>query len=371
MNMSQPMPQPIAQKRPAPAELVPILAKDIAEVAAFIALQSGKSPETVEPHLRWFWLENPARQPQDPLGFGLRASLREQDQLVGCILCSPQAFCFGTKQIVLMGSSSFYVEDPYRGQGGRIFLQYSRLGKQWPLFGTSANAQAAALWSAAGGAPIPYSGGELFGVLHWPSVAEEFMHRRNGNRLLARLAGSAVSNVVQIFKPLKIDGSAPDALQLLTSAEQVKDLSILGPSTRLTAWRDTSYIRWRYFSGGDATTVAFAFRSRQLDREILVTVNQRPRGYRGQINTLNVLDVYPEVPAEEWLRVVSALMSHYKKSIDAIVLRNQNQERQKVFCERGFQSRTFDAPNGWFLDKAKLLPALDWYPVPADGDGLI
>jgi hypothetical protein len=364
-------PQPIPQQRPAPAELAPILESDIAEVAAFIAAESGKSPETVEPHLRWFLLENPARQPQDTLGFGLRAGLRDNDQLVGCILCSPQTFCFGIKKIVLMGSSSFYVEDRYRGQGGRIFLQYSRLAKQWPLFGTSANAQAAALWSAAGASPIPYSEGELFGVLHWAPVAEELMHRQNTNRILARLAGSAASNVVKILKPLKIDRVEPDALQLLASAEQVDDLSILAPSTRLTAWRDITYIRWRYFSGRDATAAAFAFRSRHLDREILVTVNQRPRGYRAQINTLNVLDVYPEVPAEEWLRIVGALISRYKKSIDAIVLRSQNPERQKLFCDRGFQARTFDAPNAWFLDKAKLLRALDWYPVPANGDGLI
>ena len=43
----------------------------------------------------------------------------------------------------------------------------------------------------------------------------------------------------------------------------------------------------------------------------------------------------------------------------------------ELFRARGFQQRTFDAPIGWFLDKAKLLPPCSWYPVPADGDGLI
>jgi hypothetical protein len=115
----------------------------------------------------------------------------------------------------------------------------------------------------------------------------------------------------------------------------------------------------------------FAFRSRRPDREILVTVNQRPRGYRSQINTLNVLDVYPEASADEWLHIVSALVARYRKVVDAVVLRYQNPERQKIFCERGFQRRLFDAPNGWFLDRAKLLPSRNWYVVPADGDGLI
>jgi hypothetical protein len=218
---------------------------------------------------------------------------------------------------------------------------------------------------------MPHSDGELFAALRWPPVVEEFVHRRSSNRMLARLAGSPISHLAALVRPLQIDAGAPDALQLLTSAEQVNDLPVHEPSAKLTSLRDLAYIRWRYFSGRDATTAAFAFRSRTPDQEILVTVNQRVRGYRSQINTLNVLDVYPEVPSEEWLRIVGALAAHYQKTVDAIVLRNQGPERQKALRQRGFQHRQFDAPVGWLLDKANLLPTKDWYPVPADGDGLI
>jgi hypothetical protein len=369
--MTAPMPRPSPQQV-APAHLVVIEEKDIAELASFIATQSGRNKEAVESHLRWFLLENPARQPQSPLGF----SLRSADQLVGCILCSPQAFRFEDKRILLMGSSSFYVDDLHRGHGGRIFLQYCRLARQWPLFGTSANPEAAALWKAAGASPMLYSDGELFGVLRWPPVVEEFFHRRSSNRVLARLGGSPIAQLASLIRPLQIDALPPNALppnalQPLTSAEQVNDLPLHQPSSKLTSMHDPAYIHWRYFSGRDATTTAFAFRSRNPDQEILVTVNQRTRGYRSQINTLNVLDVYPEVPPEEWLRIVGTLAAYYKKSIDAIVLRNQGPDRQKVLRQKGFQYRPFDAPIGWLLDKANLLPTKDWYPVPADGDGLI
>jgi hypothetical protein len=357
----------IPQQRVPRAELVAILEKDVAEVAGFIAAQSGRSKEAVDAHLRWFLLENPARRPQDPLGFGLRSG----DQLAGCILCSPQAFRFENEQIVLMGSSSFYVDERHRGHGGRIFLQYSRLANQRPLFGTSANADAAALWKAAGASPIPGSEAELFGVLSWPPVAEEVAHRRGASRLLSRVAGSPVSHLAALVRRLKVECDASDALRTLTSAEQITQLLLNNSSAKLTAMRDLSYIRWRYFSGRDASVAVFAFRSRAPDREILVTVNQRTRGYRGQINTLNVLDVYPEVPPEEWLRIVGALIARYKKTVAAVVLRNQDAERQKLFLEKGFQRRIFEAPNGWFLDKAGLLPTRDWYSVPADGDGLI
>jgi hypothetical protein len=363
MTTTTPVPE-----RPSPrADIVVLSEKDVGEMAAFIAVQSGRTPETVEEHLRWFLLQNPARQSADPLGFGLRLA----DQLVGCILCVPQAFRFGSERILLMGSSSFYVDDRHRGQGGRLFLKYSRLANQHPLFGTSANAEAAALWNAAGARSIPYSDAELFGVLRWPPVAEEFIQRRYSSRLLAGLSGSWISSLVGLFRPLQIDGTNPDALHPLTSAEQVNDLPIHGHATRLTAMRDLPYIRWRYFSGRDATVSAFAFRSRKPDQEVLVTVNQRTRGYRGQIRTLNVLDVYPEVPPEEWVRILEALIARYGKAVDAIVLRSQNPDQQSLFGGKGFQRRAFDAPTAWFLDKASLLPTHDWYPVPADGDGLI
>jgi hypothetical protein len=362
----------IAQQPAACTELVPIVEKDVAEVAAFIADQSRRSREATESHLRWFLLENPTRQPQDPLGYALRAD----GCLAGCILCSPQAFRFENRRIVFMGSSSFYVDDHHRGHGGRIFLQYLRLGKQWPLFGTSANAEAAALWKAAGASPIAGSEAELWGVLHWPPVAEEFAHRRTPNPLLSRLARSSASNIVGGFRRLKFDFAEPDALRKLTSAEQVSDLLTDGlvihdSPTKITAARDLPYVRWRYFSARDSTVAVFAFRDHRLDRDALVTVNQRTRGYRGQIKTLNVLDVYPDVSAESRSCIVGALIALYRKSVDAIVLRSLGPELREFFCERGFRARSFDAPTGWFIDKAKLLPAADWYAVPADGDGLI
>jgi hypothetical protein len=358
----------ISEQQSPRANIAALSEKDVSEISCFIAVQSGRNREAVEAHLRWFLLENPARRNHDLLGFGLRFA----DQLAGCILCVPQDFRYGNERISLMGSSSFYVDNDHRGQGGRIFLRYSRLADQWPLFGTSANAEAAALWKAAGGKPIPYSIEELFGVLHWPPVVEELIHRRYSNRLLSRLAGSSISNLAKLFRPLKLDNGECDALRPLTSAEQVNDLPIHNPAAKLTAMRDLPYIRWRYFSGRDATVAAFAFRSRRHDQDILVTMNQRTRGYRGQIRTLNVLDVYPEVPPEECLRIVAALIGRYRNVVDAVVLRSQNPDQQKLLCGGGgFLRRVFEAPTSWLLDKTRLLPTLDWYPVPADGDGLI
>jgi hypothetical protein len=366
--MTAPLPTPRESSR---AELITLSEKDINAVARFIAVQSGRSADGVASHLHWFLLENPARRPQDSIGFGLRSA----DHLVGCILCSPQLFCYEKQQIRLMGSSSFYVDDRHRGHGGRIFLQYCRLAKDLPLFGTSANADAAALWKAAGAKPIPGSDSELFGVLRWPPVAEELAHRRKAGRALTRLAGSSVASLAALFRPLKVSAGSSSSLTPVSSAEEASSLLIHNLPAKLTALRDLKYLHWRYFSGHDRTTAVFSFRLRVPDQPVMVTVNQRRRGYRGQINTLSILDVYPEVSPMEWLRIGGALSAHYEREVDAIVLRNQDRNREEMFCEQGFQKRMFDAPIGWFLDKAKdrakQLAAMDWYAVPADGDGLI
>jgi hypothetical protein len=359
-------PQLIPQEPTLRSELVPMEQSDLSDVAGFIAAQSGRECNTVLAHLRWFLLKNPARTPELPLGFVLLAA----GDLVGCILCVPQIFQYRTQRILMMGSSSFYVDERHRGHGGRIFLQYSRLGSRWPLFGTSANPASAALWKAAGAKAIPNSDGEWFGILRWPPVVEELAHRRTSNRFVSRLAKSPISNVVALFRPLKTHSLHADSLQQLVCAEQVNDIVGRHNAERPTALRDPAYIRWRYFSGNDATVALFAYRS-QVGQDILVTVNQRTRGYRNQINTLNVLDVYPEIPSSESARIVSALISRYSNSVDAIVLRNQDQERRTIFSKRGFQWRGFDAPIGWVLGRTNRLPANDWYFVPADGDGLI
>ena len=350
------------------AELVAISDADIVELAQFIAVQSGREPASVESHLRWFLLENPARDPQIPLGCGLRSP---QGQLVGCILYVPQAFRFQQQVLLVVGSSCFYVDERYRGSGGLIFLRFSELARKWPMFGNSANADAAKLWKARGEVPIPHSDHELFGALRWEGVIEEQLVRLSVPRTLARFAGRSAAPLVRPFKRLKLESGRAEDLRPLASAEQVIELPIHDPAPELTANRDLRYIRWRYFSGRDATAAAFAFRNQQSKSDVLVTVNARSRGYRGQIRTLHVLDIYPSVAPEVCASIVAALAERYRSRIDAIVLRGLDEERQKVFRRLAFMRRQLDAPNGWFLDKSGFLSTRNWYMVPADGDWLI
>jgi hypothetical protein len=352
-----------------PAKLVAISGSDIVELAQFIAAQSGREPANVESHLRWFLLENPARDPEIPLGCGLRSA---QGELVGCILCVPQTFRFQQQTFLVVWSSCFYVDERYRGNGGLvIFFRFSELSSKWPLFANSANADAAKFWKVRRAVPIPYSDHELFGVLRWRGVIEEGLNRRSVPKTLARLTSGPAAPFVRPFKRLKLAKGRAEDLVPLSSAEQVMQLPIHGPAPELTANRDLAYIRWRYFSGRDATVAVFAFRNQQVESGVMVTVNQRSRGYRGQIRTLNVLDIYPAVTPEVCASIVGALVARYRGTVDTIVLRGLDEARQDAFRRLGFMRRQLDAPNGWFLDKSSLLPTRNWYMVPADGDWLI
>jgi hypothetical protein len=369
---------PKSQRVPSPpAKLVTISDSDseIGELSRFIAAQSGREARDVESHLHWFLLENPAREPDIPLGCGLRST---DGELVGCILCVPQRFRHQQQVLTVMGSSSFYVDERYRGSGGLLFLKFSEFGRRWPLFGNSANVDAAGLWKARGAKPIPFSDHELFGVLRWGPVIEETLHRK-GAGFLSRLAARAGSGVAGITKRLKVDDE-PGNLTPLHSADEVIALPLNEPPTELTAARDRDYIRWRYFSNRDKTVAVFAFRTPRLAGATLVTVNQRPRGYRQHIKTLNLLDVYPAVNPEIGAAIVDALVLHYRAhhrdTVDAIVLRGLDQQHQAVFLAKGFVRRQFEAPNGWLLDKTlldktKIQPTQNLYLVPADGDWLI
>ncbi len=269
----------------------------------------------------------------------------------------------------MLGSSCFYVDESHRGSGGALFLKFTRVANTSPLFGNSANAIAAQLWKARGASPIPDSDHELLGVVHWPPVIEDLAARGGAGETISRAVGTATSWLRHV-QGLELPLDPNTELERLGSIEDVMDLPLDRPAERLTALRNEPHIRWRYFSGRDPSVSLFAFRNRQSLREIFVAVNERPRGLRGTIRSLNVLDVFPKVSPASMVAIVAALQERYCNA-DMVVVRCQDAPCQKVLIEAGFRRRAFESPNGWLLDRRALLPTQDSYFVPADGDWII
>lgn len=349
------------------SNMVDLTEKDLPELAAFVATQSGKDHAKTLRHLNWLLLENSARQQQLPLGCGARSS---NGVLAGCILFLPQKFVFRDEPLHVLGSSSFYVEQAHRGSGGAIFLKFARAAQQLPLFGNSANTIAAQLWKARGAKPIPDSDHELLGVVNWPPVVEEAAVRRGTGKSAARAVGAA-TGWLRSVRRLRLPEAKNRELVSLSSVEQAAEITKSQSSDVITAVRDLAYLRWRYDAQRDPSIALFAFSGSHAQTPIFVAVNERPRGHRGQIRAVNILDIFPKPQPTTTLAIVAALENRYRDRTDMIVLRGQDEPCQQVLSAAGFHRRNFEAPNGWLFDPRSLAPAKDWYFVPADGDWLI
>lgn len=340
---------------------------DLEEVARFISRESASDtplPRVLE-RLSWILLENPAREPGDPLGWFLRAPSGE---IVGCMCCAPQKFCLGQTTFALMMANSFYVDEQCRGSGASIFLKYMQLGRRYPLFVTSANATVAEMWQKLGGYPLGNSYCEVLGILRWPPLLAESVYRKTASDGMAQFASALASPWRRARRRLR-PGAEEGILLPLGSPEAAARVCAEHHSDKITSCRDVPYLKWRYFSPAGPMTRLYAFRPRDGDKkQFMVAVCLQNRGYKQQISALHVLDIWGEADPKTYLAIAACLWREYSEQIDVLVFRCLNPEQQQALTAYGFKVRPFAAPIAWCIDKYGLLPAKTWYFVPADGD---
>jgi len=348
-------------------QLREIAPSDLEEVARFISRVSGSAsplPRAVD-RLSWILLENPARGPGDPLGWFLRAPSGE---VVGCMCCAPQKFCFGRTTLTLLMANSFYVDDQYRGGGTSVLLKYLQLGRRYPLFVSSANATVAEMWRKLGGYPLGNSDGEVLGVLRWQPLLAESVYRKTASDRMARFTAALASPWLRVRRRL-LPSEAEGELVPLGSPEEAARLCAEHRSDKITSCRDAPFLKWRYFSRLGPTTRMFAFRPCDgKKKQFMVGVHLQNRGYKQQIRALHVLDIWGEADPKTYLAIADCLIREYRDQIDMLVFRCLNPAQQQALTANGFKVRPFAAPIAWCIDKHGLLPSKTWYFVPADGD---
>src|SRR6202795_1259769 len=195
-----------------------IAPSDLEEVARFIGRVSGSDaplPRALE-RLSWILLENPARGPGDPLGWFLP---RPSGEVVGCMCCAPQKFCFGQTTLTLMMANSFYVDDQYRGGGTSILLKYLQVGRRYPLFVSSANSTVAEMWRKLGGYSLGNSDQECLGIVRWPPLLAESVYRKTASDRMARFTAALASPWFRSRRQL-LRGNAEGELVPLGSPEE-------------------------------------------------------------------------------------------------------------------------------------------------------
>ena len=339
---------------------------DLEEIASFILRITGSAtPQTYAvKRLSWILLENPARELGDPLGWILRDA---SGAVVGSMGCAPQKFCFNQTTFTMMMANSFYVDDRYRGSGASIFLKYLQLGRRYPLFVSSANATVAELWQKLGGNALGYSDHEVFRILHWPPLLAEGVYRKTSSRRVATFVAALSSPLLHARRQ-----SLPMAqgkLLRIDSPEDAFRICAHHRSDKITSCRDTLYLRWRYFSHDASDTRLFSYSPNAAENQtFMIGVRLQNRGYKQQIRTLQVLDVWGEPDPKMYLAIADHLCREYSEQIDMLVFRCLDPAQQQPLTNHGFKVRSFAAPIAWYIDKSGLLPANSWYFVPADGD---
>lgn len=337
---------------------------DIPEVAAYLARQAGTGEAAATPgmppvrRLRWLLLENPARVDDVPLGWCIRDSARS---IVGSLLCVPfRVAARGVTRTSLM-SCKFFVDEPYRGAGLVPFRSYLKLGRQYPLFCTSANAVSGELFAGAGGCVIAGTDHTMLGVARYGPLAEEWIFRKTGCRALSRIAA-----LPSCLLPRRAVGAGDGELRQLNLAEEVMALELSPPGDTVAVVRDLAYLRWRYFSTESANEV-LCLRGRGGGPR-MVAVNQVRWGHRSQIRVLNVLDIWPPLDADSARSLVRLLWTRHEGEFDALWLRSQPPNVEAELCRLGFVRHRFPAPLGWCIDRSGLLPTADWYLMPGESE---
>lgn len=348
-------------------QLREITSADLEEIARFILRISGSDtvlPQAVK-RLSWILLQNPAREPSDPLGWFLRDA---SGSVVGCMGCAPQSFCFNQKTFTMMMANSFYVDDRYRGSGASIFLKYLQLGRKYPLFVSSANPTVAELWQKLGGRALGNSDHEVFRILRWPPLLAEGVYRKTSNRHAANFLAAFLSPLLGVRRQL-LPGMVQGKLSPIDSPEDAARICAKHHSDKITSCRDTPYLKWRYSSHCSSDTRLFSYSPNSAENQaFMIGVRLQHRGYKQQIRTLQVLDVWSEPDPTMYLAIADHLCRQYSQQIDMLAFRCLDPTQQHFLTNHGFQVRSFSAPIAWCIDKSELLPAKSWYFVPADGD---
>jgi hypothetical protein len=309
--------------------------------------------------LRWVLLENPARAADIPLGW----CVRDGSTIVGTLLCVPFRVGVGDFTCTALMASKFYVDDAHRGMGVAPMMRFLQQGRRFPLLMTSANALAGEIYRKCGAFQLDGMDHTMLGVARPGPLAEEWLARRTGRPLAARLLPLWPLWLVRKRIRASVAGSE---LAVMHSAEEATTPPLPRPQGLLAILRDVDYLRWRYF-GREAGKDVYRLRvAGEADR--LAMVRLARSGYRAQIRVLDVLDVWPAANPLVADRLVGHLAARYAGRFDVIWLRSQPPEAEDALRRIGFLRHAFPAPLGWCVDRANLLPTRGWYLMPGEAE---
>jgi hypothetical protein len=320
---------------------------DLEELARFFAAQTGDSEGRIHERLAWH-ARNPSRTPDLPFALLVRGA---PGAIAGAMLCIPHRIVNGSREYTAVMSSGFYVDRSIRGAGIQIFLQYRALRSRFVLYATTANAEAARLWQWAGARPLARTDHEMLRPIRWPSVFEEMLVRRIGRR------AAPLARMVAPLANLRAIGSGRGSGGELAPVDRPDDAVTPSHDQGLQPVRDVAFIRWRFFEVPQVDAKVYRYRNERFGADGFVALTRSRRGYRGQIRTLFVADVWGTVPAQAFPALLDAITQRHRHTDDVLAIRcaaePYAQEALAASCIR----RDFEGTVGWYIDDRGVLGA--------------
>jgi hypothetical protein len=317
---------------------------NVQPLARFFSSQTGEAAASIQPRLDW-QARNPSRSPDIP---GVICARLPSGDIGGAMLCIPHRLERQPARLTALMSSGFYVDPSIRGAGLQIFLAFRALGARHPLYATTANALSERLWRSAGGKPLARTEYEWLHPIAWPPVVEEMLVRRAGKAIapLARIAALAGH--------LRREGFS-GATGELTPIDRPEDAVVQSAGPDLQPVRDAAFIRWRFFDVPQADGVVYRYRDAATGADGFAAVTNSRRGYRHQLRTISLADMWGAMPAASLPALVAAIARRHRASADLIAIRCVPDGYEPEAQRAGFRRRGFEYPIGWYLDPHGVL----------------
>ena len=317
---------------------------DVQALARFFASQTGEPAASIQPRLEW-QARNPSRSPEIPPVICARLPSGE---IAGAMLCIPHRLERQSVRQTALMSSGFYVDRSIRGAGLQIFLAYRALGARYALYATTANAVSERLWRSAGGTPLARTEYEWLHPIAWPPVVEEMLVRRMGKGV------APLARLVALARPIGREGFS-GARGELTPVDRPEDAVIASASSDLQPVRDAAFIRWRFFDAPQADGVVYRYRDGVTGADGFVAITSSRRGYRHQLRTISLADMWGAIPADAFPALLSAIGRRHRASADLIAIRCVPDAYERGAERAGFRRRAFEYPIGWCVDPRGVL----------------
>jgi hypothetical protein len=114
--------------------------------------------------------------------------------------------------------------------------------------------------------------------------------------------------------------------------------------------RDAAFIRWRFFDVPQADAVVYRYRDEAAGADGFVAVTSSRRGYRHQLRTISLADMWGAIPAAAFPSLLAAIGRRHRASADLIAIRCVPDAYEQQLERARYRRRGFEYPIGWCLD---------------------